>query len=75
MTDVPAARMKLEDRGRIAPGMIADLVLFDPATIADRATFQEPFVLPTGMKGVWVGGIRVWDGSTTTGAHPGRSIR
>jgi N-acyl-D-aspartate/D-glutamate deacylase len=75
MTDAPAARLKLADRGRIAPGMIADLVLFDPATIADRATFQEPFVLPMGMKGVWVGGIRVWDGSTTTGAHPGRSIR
>jgi N-acyl-D-amino-acid deacylase len=75
MTDAPAARLKLADRGRIAPGMIADLVLFDPVTIADRATFQEPFVLPTGMKGVWVGGIRVWDGSTTTGAHPGRSIR
>ena len=75
MTSAPAARLKLADRGRIAPEMIADLVLFDPATIADRATFQEPFVLPGGIEGVWVAGVRVWDGKTTTGARPGRSIR
>jgi N-acyl-D-amino-acid deacylase len=74
MTGAPAARLALADRGRIAPGTIADLVLFDPAPIADRATFQEPFVLPVGMKGVWVGGVRVWDEDKPTGALPGRIL-
>jgi N-acyl-D-amino-acid deacylase len=74
MTGAPAARLKLADRGRIAPGQAADLVLFDPATIADRSTFQDPFVLATGVKGVWVSGVRVWDGSKPTGAVPGRML-
>jgi N-acyl-D-aspartate/D-glutamate deacylase len=74
MTSAPAARLALKDRGRIATGLIADLVMFDPATIADRSTFQDPFVLPAGMKGVWVGGVRVWDGIRPTGAVPGRML-
>ena len=75
MTGAPAARLKLLDRGRIAPGMIADLVLFDPATIGDRATFQQPFLLPEGIKRVFVAGVPVWDAGQQTGARPGRSIR
>jgi N-acyl-D-aspartate/D-glutamate deacylase len=75
MTSAPAARLALKDRGRIAPGMIADLVLFDPGAIADRATFGEPFLPATGIKRVFVAGVPVWDGGTTTGARPGRSIR
>jgi N-acyl-D-amino-acid deacylase len=74
MTSAPAARLKLADRGTIAAGKIADLVLFDPATIADRSTFQEPFVLATGMKGVWVNGARVWDAGKPTGAIPGQML-
>ena len=74
MTSAPAARLKLADRGSIAVGKIADLVLFDPATVADRATFQDPFVLPTGVTGVWVSGVRVWDGAKPTGATPGRML-
>jgi N-acyl-D-amino-acid deacylase len=74
MTGAPAARLKLADRGTIAAGKIADLVLFDPATIADRSTFEEPFVLATGMKGVWVSGARVWDAGQATGAVPGRML-
>ena len=74
MTSAPAARLKLADRGTIAAGRIADLVLFDPATIADRATFQDPFVLATGVKGVWVSGVRVWDGAKPTGAVPGQML-
>ena len=74
MTGALAARLKLADRGAIAVGNIADLVLFDPATIADRSTFQDPFVLATGVKGVWVNGIQVWDGAKATGATPGRML-
>jgi N-acyl-D-amino-acid deacylase len=55
--------------------MAADLVLFDPATVADRATFQEPFVIAQGIRRVYVAGIPVWDANRTTGAHPGRSLR
>ena len=74
MTSAPAARLKLADRGTIAVGKIADLVLFDPAAIADRSTFQDPFVLATGVRGVWVNGVRVWDGAKPTGAAPGRML-
>jgi N-acyl-D-amino-acid deacylase len=71
MTSAPAARLKLSDRGTIAAGKVADLVLFDPATIADRSTFQDPAVLPTGMEKVWVAGTLVWDAGKPTGATPG----
>jgi len=74
MTGAPAARLKLADRGAIAAGKIADLVLFNPATVVDRATFQDPFVLPTGVTGVWVNGVRVWDGTKPTGATPGQML-
>ena len=74
MTSAPAARLKLADRGTIAVGKIADLVLFDPATVTDRATFQDPFVLATGVTGVWVSGVRVWDGAKPTGATPGQML-
>ena len=74
MTGAPAARLKLADRGTIAAGTIADLVLFDPATITDRSTFQEPFLLATGVKGVWVSGARVWDAGKSTGAVPGQML-
>jgi N-acyl-D-amino-acid deacylase len=74
MTSAPAARLKLAGRGTIAAGRIADLVLFDPATIGDRSTFQEPFVIATGVKGVWVSGARVWDGGKPTGATPGQML-
>lgn len=63
MTAAPAARLKLADRGTIAVGRSADLVLFDPETIADRATFQDPFVLATGVKKVFLAGQPVWDGA------------
>src|SRR5436190_13920724 len=74
MTSAPAARLTLADRGTLAVGKAADLVLFDPAAIADRATFKDPFVLPVGVKGVWVNGARVWDSGTPTGARPGQML-
>jgi N-acyl-D-amino-acid deacylase len=71
MTSAPAARLSLGDRGTIAVGKVADLVLFDPDTVADRATFQDPFVLATGVNGVWTSGVRVWTDGKPTGAAPG----
>ena len=75
MSGLPARHLGLEDRGLIAPGMFADLVLFDPETILDHATLKDPTALSTGVTGVWVNGVRVFDGGASTGARPGRVIR
>jgi N-acyl-D-amino-acid deacylase len=74
MTALPAARMGLADRGRIAPGMKADLVLFDAATVIDRSTFEQPRALATGIERVWVNGELVWNGTAAAGALPGRVL-
>jgi len=74
MTSFPAARLKLVDRGTIKVGAIADLVLFDPATLRDRATVDDPFARPEGIADVWVGGALVWDGAKPTGARPGQVL-
>jgi N-acyl-D-amino-acid deacylase len=74
MTSAPAARLALADRGTIKPGMWADLVLFDPATVIDRSTFNDPFVLSTGIRKVWVNGGLVWDEAKTTGGRSGRVL-
>lgn len=74
MTSLPAARLKLTGRGVIRPGAWADLVLFDPATVIDRSTFDEPFTLSTGIRQVWVNGTLVWEEPRTTGARPGQVI-
>jgi N-acyl-D-amino-acid deacylase len=74
MTTMPAARLKLADRGAIKPGMWADLVLFDPATVIDNSTFDEPAKLSSGIRGTWVNGIRVWEEPKPTGARPGQVI-
>lgn len=74
MTSLPAWRLGLKDRGRIAPGYLADLVLFDPLTVIDNATFLEPFKLSSGIDKVWVSGQLVWNQGGSTGARPGRVI-
>jgi N-acyl-D-amino-acid deacylase len=74
MTSLPASRMKLSDRGRIAPGMKADLVLFDPSTVIDRSTFEEPRKLSVGIIRVYVNGEAVWSDGKTSGARPGRVL-
>ncbi len=71
MTSMPAARLKLKDRGTIAVGMKADLMIFDPATIIDRSTFEQPRLRPRGIHRVFVNGRPVWTGDSPEGERPG----
>jgi N-acyl-D-amino-acid deacylase len=75
MTSVAAAHVGIRDRGRIAPGMYADLVLFDPATVIDRATPAQPHLTSVGISRVWVNGGEVFADGRTTAARPGKVIR
>lgn len=75
MTGRAADRLGLADRGRVAPGMAADLVVFDPLTVADRATFEEPRLTAAGIAHVMVNGVFVIEDGARTGALPGRSVR
>lgn len=75
MTSLSAQRLGLTDRGVLQPGAYADLVVFDPATIIDRATYEQPRAFPAGISHVFVNGVpAVWDG-TETGRLAGRAIR
>ena len=75
MTSLPAATLNLPDRGTIAIGKWADLVIFDPATVRDTATFENPFSYPQGIDTVIVNGQVVLDEGTHTGTTPGRVLR
>ncbi len=75
MTSLSAAHIGFTDRGVIRPGAFADLVLLDPATVADRSTWQQPLAFSTGIEKVWVNGVVVWDGAKPTGAYPGKGLR
>ncbi|MEI6666652.1 MAG: D-aminoacylase [Acidobacteriota bacterium] len=75
MTSMPADQIGLGDRGRIARGKQADLVVFDPATVKDQATFEQPHQYATGMPHVIVNGTLVVENGRHTGAKPGRAIR
>jgi N-acyl-D-amino-acid deacylase len=72
---LPAQRMRLSDRGVLKEGMWADIVIFDPATIHDRATFDKPNQLSEGMEYVLVNGVPVIDQGRMTGALPGKVLR
>lgn len=74
-TSLPAGNLKLSKRGRLIPGFAADLVVFDPKTIRDHATFEKPHQYSTGMIHVFVNGIQVLKNGEHTGAKPGRVIR
>ncbi|EED33628.1 D-aminoacylase [gamma proteobacterium NOR5-3] len=75
MTSRAAEHLGLTDRGRIAPGMKADLVLFDPDTIQDHAGIRDGQVLSTGVHSVWVNGQLVLEDGAATGTHSGRVLR
>jgi len=71
MTGLPAARFGLADRGVIAPGAAADLVIFDPDRVRDTATFERPKQPAAGIDAVYVNGVAVWRDGHSTGARPG----
>ncbi len=75
MTSSVASRLDLQGRGDLHPGAFADVVVFDPTTVADRATFEKPHQLSVGIRDVWVNGGRVLAGGEHTGATPGRFVR
>jgi N-acyl-D-amino-acid deacylase len=75
MTGLPAQRFGIAGRGRLAPGAFADIAVFDPATITDRATFEAPTTPAAGIHLVLVNGAAVWRDGASTGARPGRTLR
>ena len=75
MTSAPAARLGLTDRGRLADGLMADVVVFDPVRVRSLATVDEPRQFPEGIDHVIVNGTLVVDGGRHTGATPGRALR
>ena len=74
-TALPASRMRIGDRGLVKEGLWADIVIFDPETIADRSTFDAPNALAIGMQWVLVNGVPVIADGKMTGARPGRVLR
>lgn len=75
LSGLPATNLDLEGRGFVRPGMFADLVVFDPAAISDRATFEDPHQYAVGMRHVFVNGVQVLKDGEHTGARPGRALR
>jgi N-acyl-D-amino-acid deacylase len=75
MSGLPAERFGLRDRGVIAEKMMADVVVFDPVTIVDQATFEDPHAYPVGISHVLVSGQVVVDNGEHTGKLPGRVLR
>jgi N-acyl-D-aspartate/D-glutamate deacylase len=74
LTGLAATNLELDHRGFLKPGMFADVVVFDPKTIADRATFENPHQFAVGVKDVFVNGVQVLKDGDHTGAKPGRAL-
>ena len=74
-TSAVATRLSIQDRGVLREGLYADVVVFDPSTIADRATFERPHQVSSGVRDVFVNGVGVVRGGRHTGAKPGRVVR
>ncbi len=74
LSGLPATNLGLDHRGFLSEGMFADVVVFDPATIADRATFEKPHQYAVGVKHVFVNGVQVIKDGEHTGAKPGRAL-
>ena len=75
LTSLPAANLSLRRRGSLRPGFFADVVVFDPDSIRDHATFQQPHQFATGMRHVFVNGVQVLREGEHTGTTPGRVVR
>jgi dihydroorotase/N-acyl-D-amino-acid deacylase len=75
MTSAVATRLSIRDRGTLREGAFADVVVFDPATIIDRATYEQPHQLSEGVRHVLVNGVAVVSDGVHTGATPGRAVR
>jgi N-acyl-D-amino-acid deacylase len=75
LSALPADTLGLKDRGRLAAGMMADIVIFDPERIQDHATFEKPHQYSTGVRDVFVNGVQVLQNGEHTGATPGRVVR
>lgn len=75
LTSLPAGNLRIRDRGTLRVGTFADVVIFDPARIADHATFARPQVYATGVRDVFVNGVQVLKDGAHTGATPGRVVR
>jgi N-acyl-D-amino-acid deacylase len=74
LSALPATNLELDHRGLLKEGMFADVVVFDPATIADRATYEKPHQYAVGMRHVFVNGVQVIKDGEHTGAKPGRAL-
>ena len=74
LTSLPAANLGLKDRGLLQPRMFADVVIFDPQTVADRATFEKPHQYSVGVRDVFVNGVQVLKNGEHTGAKPGKAL-
>jgi N-acyl-D-amino-acid deacylase len=75
LTSLPADNLGIKERGRLTEGAFADIVIFDPASVQDHATFEKPHQYATGVKHVFVNGIQVLKDGEHTGATPGRVVR
>ena len=75
MTTLPAERLRLQKRGRVAPGFFADLVVLTPNNVRDTATFAKPHSYSVGVDDVFVNGSQVVADGVATGETPGRVIR
>jgi N-acyl-D-amino-acid deacylase len=74
MTGLPATNLGLDGRGFLRKGYFADIVIFDPKTIADKATYENPHQYSVGVKHVFVNGVQVLKDGEHTGAKPGRAV-
>ena len=75
LTTWPAQTLRIRERGQLTVGYFADIVVFDPKTIAEHATYEKPHQYATGIKDVWVNGVQVMKDGEHTGQKPGRVVR